>query len=137
MTIIWGYSSEDTLSKGKEVGKEVIKVKQIFSALLFREGIKGMSIRIESFEKETEAVLELIIDDETILSSEFSPSETGDLIFEIPDKIIPQTKIEIIAKVTKGALVLPISSIGNGMGFHMRDDSYIPTTHLGLGILLA
>ncbi len=136
MTIIWGYSANEELPKIKELGKEITEAKQVFSALLFKEGIKGLVIRIESILEETEAILQLIIDGEICLSENLLPAEPGDFTFEMKEVMFPETKIEAVVKIIKGCIQLPTSSIGNGMGFQKKDDNFQPTKHLGLGLII-
>ncbi len=136
MNIIWGFSSEEKLLESKKIGKEILEVKQVFSALLFKSGIKGLIVRIESIIETGEAVVQLAIDDEQCLSKALSLKEPGEYSFEMKDVKIPHTKIEVILEVTKGCIELPTSSIGNGMGFQKRNDTYQPTKHLGLGLII-
>ncbi|MCG3222243.1 MAG: hypothetical protein H7641_12765, partial [Candidatus Heimdallarchaeota archaeon] len=88
MTIIWGYSPESKLSKNKEIGHVIPEVKQVFSALLFKEGINGIIIRIVSVQEETEAVMQLIIDDEVAISENLFLSASGDFTFEAEETLL-------------------------------------------------
>ncbi len=136
MTIIWGYSPDSKLPKNKIISLDISEVKQVFSALLFNEGIKGIIIRIESIQEQTEVVMKLIIDDEVVISENLFPSESGDFSFEAEEILLPKTKIEVAVEIIKGCIQLPISAIGNGMGFQKKDGLYQPTNHLGLGLIL-
>ena len=136
MPIIWGYSPDSKLPKNKEIGLDVTVVKQIFSALLFKEGITGVIIRIESIQEQTEAVMKLIIDDKIVLSENFFPTVPGDFTFKTDNTLLPKTKIEIAFEIIKGRIQLPISAIGNGMGFQKKDGSYQPTNHFALGLVI-
>lgn len=136
MTIIWGFSTDEKLTESKRIGKEISEVKQIFSALLFKSGIKGVIVQIESILESGEATIQLVIDNECCFSKNLSLRKPGEHMFEMEDVIIPQTKIEIILAVTHGYIELPTSSIGNGMGFQKINDTYQPTKHLGLGLII-
>lgn len=136
MTIIWGYSPDSKLPRNKEIGHAISEVKQVFSALLFKEGIKGIIIRIESIQEQTEAVMKLIIDGEAVISEHLITTEPGDFTFKTKDAVLPKTKIEVALEIIKGCIQLPISAIGNGMGFQKKDGSYQPTNHLGLGLII-
>ncbi|MHA1953172.1 MAG: hypothetical protein ACXAAM_03295 [Candidatus Heimdallarchaeaceae archaeon] len=136
MTIIWGYSPDSKLPQNKEIGDVIPEVKQVFSALLFKKGINGIVIRIESVQEQTEAVMKLIIDDEVVISENLIPKESGDFTFEARETLLPKTKIEVVVEIIRGCIQLPISAIGNGMGFQKKDGSYQPTNHLGLGLIL-
>ena len=136
MTVVWGYSPEETLELTKEVGKEVQAVKQVFSALLFKAGIKGICTRIPQFEDNTSVIIKLYIDSIKVFKEEFSPQGTIDYYFELPDVIYPKSKIEVVLEVKRGFVTLPVSSIGTGMGFQKTDDKFQPTNHLPIGLIL-
>ncbi|NPD88551.1 MAG: hypothetical protein HGN29_07495 [Asgard group archaeon] len=136
MTIIWGYSPDSKLPRSKKIGHAIPEVKQVFSALLFKEGINGIIIRIESIQEQTEAIMKLIIDDEVVISENLVSTVPGDFTFKTEDTLLPKTKIEVAVEIIKGCIQLPISAIGNGMGFQKKDGSYLPTNHLGLGLIL-
>ena len=136
LTVIWGYSPDDKLNQNKVIGQEISEMKQVFSALLFESGINGIIIRIESIQKKTEAIMQLIVDNELIISENFYPTKPGDFKFNTKDTIRPKTKIEVVVKLISGSMHLPISAIGNGMGFLKRNETYKPTNHLGLGLII-
>ena len=136
MNCIWGYTASSTLAEQKELGSEIKEAKQIFSALLFKDGITGMCAVISRSTEESVVVLELIIDDEVVTSVDFSPVKEGEFYFELEEKVIPQIKIEVKIKVLEGMVSLPKSAIGNGMGYQLVDKEFVPTNHLGLGLII-
>jgi hypothetical protein len=136
MVIIWGFSPDSKLPRSKEIGPEITEVKQVFSALLFKEGIKGIIIRLESIHKQTEVRMKLIIDDEVCISENLITKIPGDFTLETKETLLPKTKIEVAVEVITGCIQLPISAIGNGMGFQKVDGSFQPTNHLGLGLII-
>ena len=136
MTIIWGYSPESKLSNSKEIGTNILEVKQVFSALLFKEGISGIVIRVDEVEDQTQVIAHLVVDDESILSESFYPKEAGDFSFKTENLVRPITKIEAGIEIIKGSLRLPTSVIGNGMGFQKVDEKFQPTNHLCLGLII-
>ncbi len=136
MNCIWGYTSSSTLDTQKELGKEIKEAKQLFSALLFKEGISGICVVITKLSDKPLIELELVVDEEIISSYELSPTQKGEFPFELEEKIIPVTKIEVKIKVLEGLVSLPISAIGNGMGFQLVDNEFVPTNHLGLGLII-
>ena len=136
MQIIWGYTPEDILTSNKIVGGEIIAVKQVFSALLFKEGVQGMCVNFVSVEKNAEVNIELFVDSEKVLEEKFSPAKAQEYYFKLVELIIPKLKIEIILHVVAGLVTLPLSSIGTGMGFQKTADDYQPTNHLALGLLV-
>jgi hypothetical protein len=136
LIIVWGFSSDDKLLESKQIGRDVLEVKQVFSALLFKSGVQGIIVRIESVIEKSEATIQLLIDDEPCLSDTLSLEKPGDYTSEMKDLKIPNTKIEIVFKIIKGCVGLPTSSIGNGMGFQKIAGKYQPTKHLGLGLII-
>ena len=136
MNCIWGYTSSSALAVEKELGKEIKEAKQVFSALLFKEGISGMCVVFTKSSEKPMVVLELIVDERTLSSIDFSPTGEGEFSFELDEKVIPQTKIEIKIRVIEGLVSLPISAIGNGMGYQLVDKEFVPTNHLGLGLII-
>ncbi len=136
MEIIWGYSPEKTLDYTKRIGKEVVAVKQIFSALLFKTGIKGVCAKIDSFKVNTSVNIELDIDSAKIFEENFFPNKAKIYYFELPKTILPKSKIEVLLNVENGYVTLPLSAIGTGMGFQKIDQDFQPTNHLALGLLI-
>jgi hypothetical protein len=136
MVVIWGYSPDSKLPKNKVLGNDISEVKQVFSALLFTEGINGIIIRIESVKGQSEIVVKLVVDDINIISTNCFPKEAGDFEFNTNDLVKPTTKIEVIVKIIKGCIHLPTSVIGNGMGFQKREEGFQPTNHLGVGLVI-
>ena len=136
LNIIWGYTPTEVLSSLKEVGNEIKEVKQIFSALIFKNGISGITIKISEIKKEPRITISLSVDDEIIKSLDFSPDSSGEFSFEMEEKIIPKTKIEVAIRIDEGVIFLPISTIGTGMGYHKINDDFVPTNHLPLGLIV-
>lgn len=136
MEIIWGYSPEKTLDFTKEIGEKVIAVKQVFAALLFKTGIKGICTKIDSFKANTSVNIELDIDSVKVFEEKFYPNRAKIYYFELPEVIKPKLKIEVLLNVENGYVTLPLSSIGTGMGFQKTDQDFQPTNHLALGLLI-
>jgi len=134
MVTIWGYTSSETLENNKEVGREIKAVKQLFSALLFKSGIKAISTEIASVQENTTARISLYIDDKKVHEYDFSPEEAKFYSFGLEEIVYPKSKIEVVLEVITGLLEIPISSIGIGMGFQRTDQEYLPTNHLALGL---
>ena len=136
MNCIWGYTSSSKLNMEKILGNEIKEAKQIFSALLFKAGISGVCVVFTKITRNPLVVLELIIDDNLISSFDFSPTREGEYSFELVEQVIPQSKIEVKIKVLEGQVNLPLSAIGNGMGYQLVDREFVPTNHLGLGLII-
>ncbi len=136
MVLIWGYTSTNTLEKNKEIGRGVQEVKQLFSALLFQTGIKGVCVNIAAFHENTTARISLYIDSEKVFETDFSPEEAREYIFELENKVHPVLKIEVALQVIEGLVEVPLSSIGIGMGFQRTNEDFLPTNHLALGLIL-
>ena len=81
--------------------------------------------------------MKLVIDSKVVHETSFSPTETTEYFFEFEEIFYPEVKIEIIMEVEDGTVLLPISSIGNGMGFQKIQGKFVPTKHLALGLILA
>lgn len=135
MTIIWGYTPSATLSTLKKIGLDVKEAKQVFSALLFRAGIQGVSINIAEYTENTKVKIQLIIDSEEAFEIHFNPDKTGDHLFEADSIFYPKIEIEIVISVKDGNISLPLSSIGSGMGFQKQENQFVPTNHLGVGLI--
>jgi len=136
MKIIWGYTPEDLLETSKEIGVDILSVKQLFSALLFKNGIKGISIEIVSYTDNAAVNISLIIDSAKVFDEDFSPKESKRYDFLLSEIVFPSSKIEVELTVKEGSVTLPISSIGVGMGFQKQSDKYLPTNHIALGLIL-
>ena len=136
MNIIWGYTPTEEEPILKKLGSEIIEAKQVFSALIFRQGIKGICIQIDSLEDNPEVTLDLIVDDIKILTSTFSPAIPKKYRFEIEEINYPKLKIEVIISINQGSISLPISAVGNGMGFQKIENKFVPTKHFGLGLIV-
>ncbi|MCE7742054.1 MAG: hypothetical protein GOP50_06315 [Candidatus Heimdallarchaeota archaeon] len=136
MQVIWGYSPEEILDFYKEVGNEIVAVKQLFSALLFKNGIKGICAKIATSESNSLIQIELHIDSEKVFEEVISPNEKQEYFFELDEVIVPEIKIEVILQVKNGSVQLPLSSIGTGMGFQKTTGDYQPTNHLALGLII-
>ena len=136
MIKVWGYTPSATLPLLKILGIDVKEVKQVFSALLFKEGVKGVCVQIERIEGPSKAIIQLLIDDKIVLTNHFSPTESKEFHFEMKETINPKIKIEVVFKVEQGSISLPVSSIGNGMGFQKIADDFVPMNHLGLGLII-
>ena len=136
MIKVWGYTPSATLHSPKALGADVKEVKQVFSALLFRVGVKGVCVQIERIEGHSKVIIQLLIDDNVVLTTHFSPTESKEFCYEIEETIIPRTKIEVVFKVEQGSISLPVSAIGNGMGFQKIAGDFVPMNHLGLGLII-
>ncbi len=113
------------------------EAKQVFSAIIFKKGIKGIAINIDKVEENPQIKLNLVIDEVIVFEKHLSPPNTGECTFMMEKEIIPISKIEICVAVEKGIIYLPISAIGTGMGFHKKSDGFVPTNHLPLGIIFS
>ncbi|MHA1346230.1 MAG: hypothetical protein ACTSVO_04415 [Candidatus Heimdallarchaeaceae archaeon] len=136
MLKVWGYTPSAVLASPKLLGVSIKEVKQVFSALLFKEGVKGVCIQIEQIEEHPKAIVQLVIDNTTVLTAHFSPTKPKEFYFEMENIMIPELKIEVVFKVEQGSISLPMSAIGNGMGFQKKDDDFVPMNHLGLGLII-
>lgn len=136
MIKVWGYTPSATLPSPKILGVDIKEVKQVFSALLFRDGVKGVCIQIERIEGHPKAIIQLLIDDTVALTTHFSPTESKEFYYEMEETIDPKIKIEVVFKVEQGSISLPVSAIGNGMGFQKIADDFVPMNHLGLGLII-
>ncbi len=136
MIKIWGYTPSATLPSSKTLGVDIDEVKQVFSALLFKEGVKGVVVQIEQIGSNPKAIIQLVIDDNVVLTTHFSPREAKEFCYEIDETVYPKIKIEVVFKVEQGTISLPVSAIGNGMGFQKIADDYVPMNHLGLGLII-
>jgi len=136
MIKVWGYTPSATLPSLKTLGIDIKEVKQVFSALLFREGVKGACVQINRIEGHPKAIIQLLIDDTAVLTTHFSPTESKEYYYEIEETTHPKIKIEVVFKVKQGSISLPVSAIGNGMGFQKIDDDFVPMNHLGLGLII-
>lgn len=136
MINVWGYTPSDTLLLPKTLGVDIKEAKQVFSALLFRDGVRGVCTQIESIEGHPKVTIQLVIDDTVVLTTHFSPTESKEFYYEMEETINPKTKIEVVFKVEQGSVSLPVSAIGNGMGFQKIDDDFVPMNHLGLGLIV-
>ena len=136
MIKVWGYTPSATLPLPKILGVDVKEVKQVFSALLFKEGVKGVCVQIDRIEGHSKTIIQLLIDDNVVLTNHFSPTESKEFHYEMKETITPKIKIEVVFKVEQGSISLPVSSIGNGMGFQKIADDFIPMNHLGLGLII-
>lgn len=136
MTKIWGYTPTAVLSTQKLLSGEFTEIKQVFSALLFREGVKGVCIKIEEVAESTQICVQLQVDENIVLTSHFSAKETGEYDFTMEEIVIPKVKIEVLLTLESGDLVIPISAIGNGMGFQKIKGEFSPTNHFGLGLII-
>lgn len=136
MIKVWGYTPSATLPSPKTLGVDVKEVKQVFSALLFREGVKGVCVQIERIERLPKAIIQLLIDDNVVLTTHFSPTEAKEFRYEMKETVNPKIKIEVVFKVEQGSISLPVSSIGIGMGFQKIARDFVPMNHLGLGLII-
>ena len=136
MIKIWGYSPSATLPSPKILGVDVKEVKQVFSALLFREGVKGVCAQIKRIEGNPNAIIQLLIDDTVVLTTNFSPAESKEIHYELKEKVIPKIKIEVVFKVEQGSISLPVSAIGNGMGFQKIAGDYVTLNDLCVGLII-
>ncbi len=136
MTIIWGYTPSTPLSSFKKIGEDVKEAKQVFSALLFKAGIKGVIVYIADFTENVKVKVQLVVDSKEALEIHFSPEKTGEHLFEADSIFYPKIQIEVIIVVKNGRVNLPLSSIGSGMGFQKLEDQFVPTNHLGLGLVI-
>lgn len=136
MEIIWGYTATEILPSLKKVGKDIKEVKQVFSAILFKNGINGVAIKINEIKKEPRIKISLFVDDRISKNEDFSPQNSGEYSFMTNEVFVPKTKIEVLVKVDEGMIFLPISAIGTGMGFHKINDNFVPTNHLPLGLII-
>ncbi|MHA1200932.1 MAG: hypothetical protein ACTSQ4_00225 [Candidatus Heimdallarchaeaceae archaeon] len=136
MIKVWGYTPSATLPSPKILGAGIEEVKQVFSALLFRDGVKGVCVQIEKIEGHPKAIIQLFIDDTVVLTTNFSPTESKDFCYEIEETINPKIKIEVVFKVEQGSISLPVSAIGSGMGFQKINNDFVPMNHLGLGLII-
>lgn len=136
MTIIWGYDSSIPLSSFKKIGEDIKEAKQVFSALLFRAGIKGVIVYIADFTENVKVKMLLMVDSKKVLEIHFNPETKGEHLFEADSIFYPKIKIEVVIAVKNGRVNLPLSSIGSGMGFQKLEDQFVPTNHLGLGLII-
>lgn len=136
MIKVWGYTPSATLPSLKTLGADINDVKQVFSALLFKEGVKGVVVKIEKIVDQPKANIQLVIDDNIVLTVDFSPKEAKVFCYEIDETVNPKTKIEVVFKVEQGTISLPVSAVGNGMGFQKIDGDFLPMNHLGLGLII-
>ena len=136
MIKVWGYTPSDTLPSPKTLGVDINEVKQVFSALLFKEGVKGVVVLIERIGGHPKVIIQLVIDDSVVLTTHFSPKEAKEFCYEIKETVNPKIKIEVVFKVEQGTISLPVSAIGNGMGFQKIAEDYVPMNHLGLGLII-
>ncbi len=135
MLIQWAYDEKAKLDKLKYVGKEIKAIKQLFSAFLYREGVQGVAVSIASVSGNPKVEVRLIADEIVKFRSIFSPTLPDTYIFSSDGPIIAKKKIEIELEVTNGEIGLKISSIGVGMGFMRKEDSYVPTMHMSIGLI--
>ncbi len=136
MVIIWGYTPSETLSNNKIVGEGISEIKQMFSALLFKTGVKGFAVKLEEISPLSQVKLALVIDSQPISETTISPEKAGEFSFDLDELVIPKTKIEVVLIVLKGFIEVSISSIGTGMGFQKVDNEFVPTNHLALGVVI-
>ncbi|MBY9000792.1 MAG: hypothetical protein KGD64_07765 [Candidatus Heimdallarchaeota archaeon] len=136
MTKIWGYTPSATLPSPKILGSEIKVIKQVFSALLFRDGVKGVCVQIEDSMDSARVKIQLIIDDDVILTSYFSPTEKKEYDFTMEKIVIPKVKIEVLFVIESGTVILSVSAIGSGMGFQQIGGEYTPTNHFSLGLII-
>ncbi len=136
MIKVWGYTPSATLPSPKTLGVDINDVKQVFSALLFKEGVKGVVVKIEEITGQPKANIQLVIDDTIVLTVDFSPKEAKEYCYEMEETVNPKIKIEVIFKVEQGTISLPVSAVGNGMGFQKTADDFLPMNHLGLGLII-
>lgn len=136
MVIIWGYTPANTLKKNKKIGGELKEVKQLFSALLFQTGIKGICVNIAKVQKNTSARISLHIDSEKVFEEDFFPEIAQEYFFKLWEEKKADIKIEIVFQIIKGSVELPTSAIGIGMGFLKTGKEFLPTNHLALGLIL-
>lgn len=113
------------------------EAKQVFSAILFKKGIKGIAINIDKVEENPQIKLNLVIDELIVFEKHLSQTNTGECSFMMEKEIIPISKIEICVVVEKGIVYFPVSAIGTGMGFHKKSNKFVPTNHLPLGIIVS
>lgn len=137
MVIIWGYTPSETLPNNKIVGDGVNEIKQLFSALLFKTGIKGICVILEGISQKPVVKLSLVVDSESIYETSFSPARAREFSFELDETVFPKTKIEIVMSVSVGSVEVAISPIGIGMGFQKQNDEFVPTNHLALGVVIS
>ncbi len=136
MTIIWGYDPSTALSSFKKIGEDIKEAKQVFSALLFKAGVKGVIVYIADFTENVKVKMQLMVDSKEVFEIHFSPEKTGEHLFEADSVFYPKIKIEVVFAVKNGRVNLPLSSIGSGMGFQKLEDQFVPTNHLGLGLVI-
>ena len=137
MEIIWGYTASEEMLERREIGNEVKEVKQLFSALLFKSGIKGISAVILGITGSPQITMSLEIDSKQVFVKNFSPIEAEEFYFNSNRIFYPETKIEIFMKVENGTVFIPISSIGNGMGYQKSKEEFQPTKHFALGLIIS
>ncbi|MHA1399888.1 MAG: hypothetical protein ACTSQE_06050 [Candidatus Heimdallarchaeaceae archaeon] len=137
MKVSWGYNHESPLSHLKYVGSDISSIKQVFSSLLFRQGILGAAIKLAAIKGQPRVEIKLVVDDEIMLQSYFSPMERKEYIFTLEQPVIPKTKIEIIVSVQDGEIGLQTSSIGSGMGFQLQADNFVPSAHFPVGLIVS
>ncbi len=145
MKTIWGYSESDSNST-KLIGSEndvnaslstiYPKAKQVFSALVAKEEIKGISIHIENIICKALVTVCLIIDDEKVYEQTLTVTENGIKEFLIKKILTAKTKIEIEISVKEGVISVPTSSIGIGMGYIFTNETYLPSQHLAFGVMV-
>ena len=135
MEIIWGYTPSETLPNSKVIGEEISEIKQMYSALLFKTGVLGFSVKLEEIAHKPLVKLVLVIDSQLVFETTISPDSAGEFSFNLDELVIPKIKIEVGLLVLKGLLEISISSIGTGMGFQKIDDEFVPTNHLALGVI--
>ncbi|MCE7739158.1 MAG: hypothetical protein KAU62_18210 [Candidatus Heimdallarchaeota archaeon] len=136
MVIIWGYTPSEALPNSKIIGEGVNEIKQLFSAILFKTGIKGICVNLEGISKKPVVKLSLVIDSESIYETSFSPERAREYSYELDETVFPKTKIEVVMSVSNGSVEVAISPIGIGMGFQKQDGEFVPTNHLALGVII-
>ncbi len=137
MVIIWGYTPSEALPNNKIIGERVNVIKQLFSAILFKTGIKGICVNLGGISQKPVVKLDLVIDSESIYETSFSPKRARKYSFELDEIIFPKTKIEVVMSVSNGSVEVAISPIGTGMGFQKQDDEFVPTNHFPLGVIIS
>jgi hypothetical protein len=136
MTIIWGYTRSEKLSTDEIIGERVKEIKQMFSALIFKNGLKGFSVNFEAIHHLPVIKFSLIIDSIAVDVITFSPERSGEFTFILDEIVYPKSKIEVSMEVLKGSVEISTSSIGTGMGFQKIDDAFVPTYHFALGLIV-
>ena len=91
---------------------------------------------IADFTENVKVKMQLMVDSKEVLEIHFSPEKKGEHLFEADSIFYPKIQIEVIIEVKYGRVNLPLSSIGSGMGFQKIDDQFVPTNHLGLGLVI-